>query len=48
MAVGVVTFGADTYYPVAGTTVRLDNGDGTFADVTEAAGVGDPRWSTGA
>ena len=25
-----------------------NNGDGTFSDVTEKAGVGDPRWSTGA
>ena len=25
-----------------------NNGDGTFADVTDKAGVGDPRWSTGA
>ena len=24
-----------------------NNGDGTFTDVTERAGVGDPRWSTG-
>ncbi len=25
-----------------------NNGDGTFSDVTAKAGVGDPRWSTGA
>ena len=25
-----------------------NNGDGTFTDVTEKAGVGDPRWSLGA
>ena len=25
-----------------------NNGDGTFTDVTEKAGVDDPRWSTGA
>src|ERR1043166_9716559 len=25
-----------------------NNGDGTFTDVTDRAGVGDPRWSTGA
>jgi len=25
-----------------------NNGDGTFSDVTEKAGVGDPRWSTSA
>ena len=25
-----------------------NNGDGTFTDVTEKAGVGDPRWSTSA
>lgn len=25
-----------------------NNGDGTFRDVTEKAGVGDPRWSTSA
>src|SRR5207237_933083 len=25
-----------------------NNGNGTFTDVTQRAGVGDPRWSTGA
>src|SRR5262245_50482983 len=25
-----------------------NNGNGTFSDVTAKAGVGDPRWSTGA
>src|SRR5262245_20637002 len=25
-----------------------NNGDGTFTDVTQTAGVSDPRWSTGA
>ena len=25
-----------------------NNGNGTFTDVTTKAGVGDPRWSTGA
>ena len=25
-----------------------NNHDGTFSDVTGKAGVGDPRWSTGA
>ena len=32
-----------------GSNILLRNeGDGTFADVTAAAGVDDPRWSTGA
>jgi len=25
-----------------------NNGNGTFTDVTQKAGVGDPRWSAGA
>ncbi|PYV05430.1 MAG: hypothetical protein DMG10_04975, partial [Acidobacteria bacterium] len=32
----------------AGDALYHNNGDGTFTDVTGRAGVGDPRWSTGA
>lgn len=39
----------DLYVTARGPNVLLENrGDGTFADVTERAGVGDERWSSGA
>ncbi len=38
----------DLYVTSYGPNQLLRNlGDGTFEDVTESAGVGDPRWSTG-
>lgn len=38
----------DLYVTSYGPNQLLGNlGDGTFEDVTERAGVGDPRWSTG-
>ena len=36
----VVNFGPNVLY--------LNNGDGTFRDATEQAGVGDHRWSSAA
>ena len=39
----------DLYVTCLGANVLYrNNGDGTFTDVTKAAGVGDTRWSTGA
>src|SRR5262245_31467606 len=39
----------DLYVTNVGPNVLLANrGDGTFADVTVSAGVGDPSWSTSA
>ncbi|HUG17711.1 MAG TPA: CRTAC1 family protein [Planctomycetaceae bacterium] len=39
----------DLYVTNVGRNVLYQNlGDGTFADVTESAGVGDPRWSSSA
>jgi len=40
---------ADIYITCLGPNLLYhNNGDGTFSDVTEAAGVGDRRWSTSA
>ena len=40
---------ADLYVTCFGPNQLFrNNGDGTFTDVTARAGVGDPRWSTGA
>jgi hypothetical protein len=36
----VTNYGANVLY--------RNNGDGSFADITETAGVGDPKWSIGA